>query len=179
MGKYTDKQFLETELKMGVSLDNPEYVELCKKTIESIEDLNFFFIVDYGSGVGGYTKAAKDKGYWVYPYDIFKAHRDYLKSKVPGIVFPRKLNECDLLMFIETAEHMTDNEIHVVITSTKPRYILFSSTPHKSEIDEEWGHINIKQDNEWDIFFAKYGYTKLRNNDFPTPWAKIYINEKG
>lgn len=173
MERYTEDKFLQTELEMGISLDNPAFIELARNTLKTIQDLEIKSILDYGAGVGAYSKAAIELGYEVYSFDIYKAHIDYMISKIPKIKITDKLLNVDLLIYIETAEHMTDKEINKVINETKPNYILFSSTSQRvPEWDEVWGHINIKEQHEWDSFFK--GYTKLRDNHLPTSWSKIY-----
>jgi hypothetical protein len=52
---------------------------------------------------------------------------------------------------------------------------LFSSTSQRiPEWDESWGHINIKEQEEWDIFFAKKGYHIHKRITAPTHYSKIY-----
>jgi hypothetical protein len=49
--------------------------------------------------------------------------------------------------------------------------IVFSSTPHKTPNDEEWGHINIKQESEWIEFWNMLGYSVLEKPQTPTGWT--------
>ncbi len=77
-------------------------------------------------------------------------------------------------MFIETAEHMTDDEIKEIFQHISPIWILFSSTSTKADIDEKWGHINVKEQNEWDDMFFKLGYRIHKQVPLPTQWSKIY-----
>ncbi len=183
MAKCTDKEFLQTELKMGVSLDNPQFMDLGRNTISQLNGYGKT-ILDYGCGVGAYSKAAIDAGLDIYAFEKFKAHRDYLKEKLPELRVVSKLehlnskyklNNLDILMFIETAEHMTDNEIRVMFDEINPKWILFSSTSQRiPEWDEQWGHINIKDQPEWDSFFLELGYRLHKHITIPTEWSKIY-----
>ncbi len=76
----------------------------------------------------------------------------------------------------EVAEHMTDNEIFALFEQATPIWILFSSTSQKTANDEQWGHINVKEQHEWDDMFLKIGYRKHKNLTLPTEWSKIYHN---
>lgn len=173
MAKYTDKQFIEYELAHGISLDNPQFMDLAKNTISQLNGYGST-VIDYGCGVGAYAKAAMDAGYTVEAIEKFKAHKDYLKQNLPELKIISKLKSVDIMLFIEVAEHMTDNQIIGLFDQGQPKWILFSSTPHKSSFDEEWGHINVKQSNEWDEFFLHIGYRKHKDLTLPTEWAKMY-----
>jgi len=173
MGKYTDKEFLKVELERGISLDNLQFLDLAKNTVAQMQGYGQK-IIDYGCGVGAYSKAAMELGFQVEAIEKFKAHRDYLKQRLPELKIINKLKNVDIMLFIEVAEHMTDNEIFALFEQAAPIWILFSSTPHKSANDEQWGHINIKQPQEWDAFFATVGYRKHKDLTLPTEWSKIY-----
>jgi 2-polyprenyl-3-methyl-5-hydroxy-6-metoxy-1,4-benzoquinol methylase len=173
MGKFTDKEFLRVELENGISLENLQFLDLAKNTIAQLNGYGTT-VIDYGCGVGAYAKAAIEAGYKVEAIEKFKAHRDYLKQRIPELKIINKLKSVDIMLFIEVAEHMTDNEIFALFEQATPIWILFSSTPHKSANDEQWGHINIKQPQEWDAFFATVGYRKHKDLTLPTEWSKIY-----
>ena len=173
MGKYTDKEFLKVELDRGISLDNLQFLDLAKNTIAQLNGYGTT-VIDYGCGVGAYAKAAMDYGFKVEAIEKFKAHKDYLKIKLPELKIISKLKSVDIMLFIEVAEHMTDNQIIGLFEQGQPKWILFSSTPHNSSFDEEWGHINVKQPHEWDAFFATVGYRKHKDLTLPTEWSKIY-----
>jgi SpoU rRNA methylase family enzyme len=66
---------------------------------------------------------------------------------------------------------MTDQEIKNAIDVIEPKVILFSSTPHTNENDAEWGHINIKQEEEWIAFWKVLGYKVLEKPSTPTTWT--------
>ena len=66
---------------------------------------------------------------------------------------------------------MTDQEIKNAIDIIEPRVILFSSTPHTTENDEMWGHINIKGEQEWIMFWKVLGYKVLDKPSTPTTWT--------
>ena len=173
MAKYTDKEFLQYELDHGINLDNLQFLDLAKHTIEQLNGYGSTMI-DYGCGVGAYAKAAMDYGFKVEAIEKFKAHKDYLKIKLPELKIISKLKSVDIMLFIEVAEHMTDNQIIGLFDQGQPKWILFSSTPYKTSFDDEWGHINIKQPLEWDDLFLKIGYRKHKDLTLPTEWSKIY-----
>lgn len=171
--KLTDKEFLDVELEYGISLDNHLFMDLANNTIKQLNGYGST-LIDYGCGVGAYAKAAMDAGLQVEAFEKFKAHKEYLKYKIPDLKFIKKLKDVDIMLFIEVAEHMKDDEIVELFKSGKPKWILFSSTPHKSEWDNFWGHINIKQPLEWDDFFNSIGYRKHKDLILPTQWSKMY-----
>jgi 2-polyprenyl-3-methyl-5-hydroxy-6-metoxy-1,4-benzoquinol methylase len=173
MAKCTDKEFLQTELKMGVSLDNPAFMDLARNTVAQLNGYGAS-ILDYGCGVGAYSKAAIDHGFKVYAFEKFKSHKEYLKKNLPELKLVTKLPKTDILMFIETAEHMTDDEIKTIFQQINPIWILFSSTSLETFNDEMWGHINIKDQKDWDEFFLQLGYRIHKQVSLPTEWSKIY-----
>ncbi len=173
MGKFTDKDFLRVELENGISLDNLQFLDLAKNTIAQLNGYGST-VIDYGCGVGAYAKAAMDHGFKVEAIEKFKAHRDYLKQRMPELKIINKLKSVDIMLFIEVAEHMTDNELFALFEQATPIWILFSSTPHKTNNDLQWGHINVKQPQEWDELFFKIGYRIHKHISLPTEWSKIY-----
>jgi len=178
MEKYTDKQFIEFELSNGISLDNPFFIELATNSINQLKGYGQT-ILDYGCGVGAYSKAAMDLGFDVIAYEKFKSHKKYLKEKLPQLKLVQP-KTTDILVFIETAEHMTDKEIDSLFNKINPKYILFSSTSERTGFDLEWGHINVKEQIEWDNFFISIGYKINKQLPLPTNWSKIYesINKR-
>lgn len=170
----SDVDFLKHELKAGIGLHNPDFVKLCDVTANQIKDLPIKTVLDYGAGTGVYSMAYINKGYDVYSFEIFKAHREYIKENATKIKLISKPVTTDLLNFIETAEHMTDKELNKLFKMIQPNYILFSSTSEKTNVDEDWGHINIKEQTEWDNFFESKGYEKVKPLSYPTSWSKLY-----
>jgi 2-polyprenyl-3-methyl-5-hydroxy-6-metoxy-1,4-benzoquinol methylase len=170
----TPEKFLEIELSLGISLDNEQFNELAKETINQLSDLKTKTILDYGAGIGAYSKAAIEKGYDVLSYEIWNEHKDYMKERIKGIKLIDKPITTDLMLFIETAEHMTDKELNALFKLIKPKYILFSSTSSKADNDEEWGHINLKSQEEWIKYFKDKGYEFVKDMSYPTQWTKLF-----
>ena len=169
----TEKEFLETELNMGISFDNPMFKQLAHNTAQQIIGLGKS-VLDYGAGTGVYADAFYQAGFDVSIWEKFKSHKEYISQKAPHLTIIDKPITTDIMAFIEVAEHMTDKELNALFKKIKPKYILFSSTSEKTDNDEAWGHINVKQQQEWDSFFANKGYTIYKKVGLPTQWSKIY-----
>ena len=56
-----------------------------------------------------------------------------------------------------------------------PKYVLFSSTSVKTEWDFAWGHINVKEQDEWVNMFNGFGYKLLKEMKYPTEYTKLFI----
>jgi len=54
------------------------------------------------------------------------------------------------------------------------KYFHFSSTPHTTTWDTEWGHINIKQERDWIAFFKQHDYELLSKIEVPTTWSLLF-----
>lgn len=169
----SDKEFLRIELEMGISLDNPNFVNLANNTAEQIKGLGHS-LLDYGAGTGVYADAFHRAGFDVFIWEKFDAHKEYIRERLPHLNIIDKPITTDVMAFIEVAEHMTDKELNALFKKIKPTYILFSSTSQKTDNDEAWGHINVKEQSEWDSFFNRYGYKVEKQLSIPTSWAKIY-----
>ena len=171
----TQQEFLEYELKAGIGMHNELFKDLARNTVEQIKDLPIKSVLDYGAGTGVYSNAYFQAGYHIIAFEIFESHREYMKQNVAYVEIVDNPITTDLLNFIETAEHMTDKELNFLFKNIKPKYILFSSTSQRVPgFDESWGHINIKEQDEWDSFFKEKGYTKIKDLAQPTNWSKLY-----
>lgn len=169
----SDKEFLETELSMGISLDNPNFVNLANNTAEQVKGLGHS-ILDYGAGTGVYADAFHRAGFDVFIWEKFDAHKKYIRERLPHLNIIDKPITTDIMAFIEVAEHMTDKELNALFKKIKPTYILFSSTSQKTDNDEAWGHINIREQSEWDKMFDGFGYKVEKQLSIPTSWSKLY-----
>jgi cyclopropane fatty-acyl-phospholipid synthase-like methyltransferase len=168
-------EFLAYEINMGVSLSNSEFMNLANATIEKLKQYPIKTILDFGAGIGAYSLAAINAGYTTYSFEIWDAHKKYMKDNIPNIRLVDEPINTDCLLFIETAEHMTDKEIDDLFGKISPQYILFSSTSEKNPgFDEQWGHINIKTQEEWISVFQQKNYDLLSEIKQPTLWSKIF-----
>ena len=172
----TDKQFLQAELEMGIGFHNEGFKNLAKVTADQLNGYPIKTVLDYGAGTGVYSDAFHNVGYDVYAFEIWDAHKDYIKQNAPHIKFAPKPITTDLMVFIEVAEHITDKGLNALFKAIKPTYILFSSTPNKTEQDADWGHINIKSEEEWLKFFKKKGYILEKKLSLPTEWSLLLKN---
>lgn len=181
----THEEFLELELKMGVSPFNISFIGLCNNTVDAIsKEIEFSSVLDYGAGVGAYSNSYHFAGYNVLSYELFKPHRDYISNHMPFLSIVDEPITTDLMNFIEVAEHMTDKEIVTLFNKIQPKHILFSSTPNYNvegtakydymDRDSEWGHINIKSHEGWNEMFDKLGYDFVKSMEVPTTWSKLY-----
>lgn len=173
--KLTDKEFLEFELNdLNLTMDNPNFVALAKSVADYCKKFKPESVLDYGCGTGVYSEVLRQEGFNIIGQDIFKSHRDYCKENYPLLKVYLKPKEADLMLWIEVAEHMTDQEITKALEAVKPRIILFSSTPHKTDFDETWGHINIKSDTQWVSMFRSFGYKLIEKPKTPTLWTLAF-----
>ena len=171
----TDKEFLEYELNNGIGMHNDFFKDLARNSVAQIKDLHIKSVLDYGAGTGVYSDAYFQAGYYIVAFEIFESHREYMKQNVAYVEIVDEPVTTDLLNFIETAEHMTDKELDYLFSKIEPKYILFSSTSQRVlGFDESWGHINIKEQNEWDSYFKSKGYSKIKDLTQPTNWSKLY-----
>ena len=171
----TEQQFLEQEIAMGITPDNKEFVALATATIQQVQQVvKSGTLLDYGAGVGVYADEARKAGYRVYVYEKFVAHRDFIKKRFSELEIIDEPITTDIMLFIEVAEHMTDKELDTLFTTIRPKFILFSSTPYAAITDKEWGHINIKQQDEWvDFFKTRQRYNLLKLLSVPTGWSML------
>ena len=169
----TPAEFLKLELEMGISADNPAFRELARKTAECITE-KYTDVFDFGAGTGLYSNAFHELGKKVFAYEIWEEHRNYMFDKFPHLVQTLHIFTTDLLLMIEVAEHLTEKELRYFFSMVQPRLILFSSTPYKNpEFDAMWGHINVRETEEWVLFFKELGYKVKRMPGLPTPWTLL------
>lgn len=171
--KVTPADFLRIELEAGINPNNKAFVRLAEATAKQLNKFKGMTAIDFGAGVGVYAKAMADAGFSIAAQDIWKEHRDFIKKTYPDLKVIAKPIKADIMLFIEVAEHMSDEEIEAVVAEIDPQYILFSSTSEKTPNDEAWGHINIKSKEEWLEFWAFAGYGKDSDLTKPTTWSML------
>lgn len=170
----TPKEFLEKEIGWGISFDNEEFRNLAKMTAQQLNSLPIKSIMDFGAGTGVYSDAFFNEGYETNVYEIWDEHKDYIRKHAPKLNIIDKPITTDLMALIEVAEHMTNKEITDLFKAVNPTYVLFSSTSETTDYDSEWGHINIKQQNEWVLMFKRMGYELDRHLFYPTVYSKLF-----
>lgn len=169
----TPEEFLKSEIEWGISATNEAFVELAKETVKQL-NIPFTTVLDFGAGTGVYAEVYRKAGYETYAYEIWDAHKNYIKTNFPELNIIDKPITTDLMNFIEVAEHMTDAELNKLFKSIKPNYILFSSTSNKTSWDEDWGHINVKEQSEWIEYFNSLGYMLIKELNYPTNYTKLW-----
>lgn len=173
--KLTDKEFLDREIsEMHLTLDNKAFVALAQAVANYLKKYDPKSIIDYGCGTGVYSEVIRQNGFNVRAQDISKIHRDYCKEIYPELKVIARPVKSELMVFIEVAEHMTDEEINKALKIIQPKRILFSSTSIPHETDEKWGHINMKEQKEWITYFESLGYRLKEYLDIPTKWSLFF-----
>jgi 2-polyprenyl-3-methyl-5-hydroxy-6-metoxy-1,4-benzoquinol methylase len=168
----TEQEFLRAEVEdMNLTMKNEPFVNLAKSVANYCKKFDAASVIDFGCGTGVYAEVLRMDGYNIMAQDVFKSHRDYCKAAYPELSVIMKPKAAELMLFIEVAEHMTNEEIITAIELIQPKVILFSSTPHTTENDQQWGHINIKQEDEWIEFWSTLGYKVLERPQTPTSWT--------
>lgn len=156
-------------------MTNPQFVSLAESVAHFLKGINPGKIIDYGCGTGVYAEVCRQKGLDITAVDIWDAHRNYCRQNYPELDVQDKPFKADTMLWIEVAEHMTDEEIKNVLDVIQPSQILFSSTSGTTPWDEDWGHINIKPQAEWVRFFKKLGYKLHGKPNTPTTWSKHFV----
>jgi 2-polyprenyl-3-methyl-5-hydroxy-6-metoxy-1,4-benzoquinol methylase len=168
----SEEEFLKAEIDtLNLTMNNELFVALAKSVANYCKKFEPSSVIDYGCGTGVYSEVLRQEGFNIMALDVFKSHRDYCKEQYSELKVIARPKAAEMMLFIEVAEHMTDQEISNAIDVIEPRVILFSSTPHSTENDEMWGHINIKQEAEWVAFWNVLGYKVLEKPSTPTTWT--------
>ena len=187
--KYTLKEFFEVEHRAGQTQDNQDYKRLHYHLGKQIDiSLKPESILEIGPGPGGlieyFLRATNIECIGV---DINPYSRDYFLERNPGkennyvikdiMEFPISTFG-DLVVSIETFEHIEDRTLDIIIPrlARHYKYFWFSSTPKKTtpEQDEAWGHINVKYDHEWVRMFERNGWAFIEWKDTPTLWSMLF-----
>lgn len=172
----TEKEFFDHEISIGVSPHNPDYWNLMMGTANIIQNYAKN-VIEIGAGMGTLGECLESKGVSYYGIEPNQFHQAFAKNRgqlLHGIDnYP---NRCTMIVTIEVFEHLTDEQINEYMESIEAKYLYFSSTPYTTtpEFDSWWGHINIKQVDEWIEFFAEYGYTLERRLTIPTDWTLLF-----
>lgn len=179
-GLWDDRKCFDYEMDNQIRLDNDGYVNMFKETALQVNDLiNFKTFADVGGGVGAYSLAMKSIDKHVTYYDLNKHHLGYaLLHDVANVYKQCDITEtqikADIVASIEVMEHITDDKLHQMLNNIECNYFHFSSTPHKTDWDAEWGHINIKQEKDWIEFFEQHNYELLTKISVPTQWSLLF-----
>ena len=171
--KLTEEEFLAKELEIGVGFHNPNFIRNRDKDAQMMIKYKDLKAIDYGAGCGVYAEQFRKAGFDIVAQDISKVHREYMNENCPLLKVTARPVKKDLMLFVEVAEHMTDEEIVKAIEKIDPKIILFSSTSEKNDYDILWGHVNIKPQTEWVTFWSAMGYKVIARPGRPTKWSMI------
>ncbi len=189
----TAKEFFEISHESGSNQINPEYRRLFEHFAFWVNALlGIRCSLEIGSGPGyllhclnrlGINATGIDGNF--YSRDLFKKlHPEYAHQYFLDPLFKRDYGRVDAVFSIEVFEHIEDDALATIMTKLRdvcaPKYIVFSSTPHAAAVpgwDLQWGHINIKQPEQWDEFFSGYGFERCPRLKPPiSEWACTYRN---
>ena len=186
-GTWDDQKCFNHENDLGINLDNESYVNLFKQTAKEIVKITGAkTFLDCGGGMGAYTKAMLEQGLDCTYVDLNEHHIKYVRKRLKPLndqqsldIYDDDFTACvfkkfDLVASIEVMEHIPDAQLIPFLTKLKCGYFHFSSTPHTTDYDEEWGHINIKQESEWIELFTKCGFTMHSRVGQPTSWSLLF-----
>lgn len=172
----TEKEFFDHEISIGVTPENPDYWALMDGTANIIKNYARN-VIEIGAGMGTLGECLKHKGITYYGIEPNRYHREFARSRGINLHDLRDYpDHAQMIVTIEVFEHLTDEQINEYMENIDAKYLYFSSTPYTTtpEFDFWWGHINIKQVDEWIEFFAEYGYTLERRLTIPTDWTLLF-----
>jgi 2-polyprenyl-3-methyl-5-hydroxy-6-metoxy-1,4-benzoquinol methylase len=179
-GLWDNEKCFNWEIENRISLDNEGFVNLYNNTAREICKLiSFDSFGDIGGGVGAYSLAMKNLNKEVYYYDLNEYHLQY--AQIHNVATHYKQTDItqnkikhDLVACIEVMEHITDDKLNDLLNNVDCKYFHFSSTPNKTDFDEEWGHINIKKEDEWIALFERHNYQLHTRMNLPTNWSLLF-----
>ena len=187
-----NKFFFDKSVELGfTTTDYESLVDLHTNGARVLQSLGCESVFEFGSGLGFFLSACQRVGLYKHVgYDINQYEREFAISKGidPGrYLLGGKLKthgSYDAIYSTEVFEHMTDEEIEdvmPVLSYACNKYFYFTSTPHASADpgwDIEWGHINLKQKDDWVAVFARHGFDLLREATEVTPWGLLFVKRE-
>ena len=183
------KFFFYKSVELGFTTrDYLSLVNLHENGARTLQIMGCKSVFEFGSGLGYFLSACQriqlfnHVGYDINPYE-----RDFAISKgvapdkyLLGDFAKVKLGKYDAIYSTEVFEHMTDEELDKVLPKLYKacnKYFYFTSTPFYSAdpaFDLEWGHINIKQKEEWIALFYSHGFDYLQDARDVCSWGMIF-----
>ena len=186
-----NKYFFDKSVELGFTTTNYEsLVNLHTNGARTLQIMGCKSVFEFGSGLGFFLSACQRIGLYRHVgYDINPYERDFAISKGidPGRYLIGKFKthgSYDAIYSTEVFEHMTDAELRKVMPvlyNACKKYFYFTSTPHASAdpaFDIEWGHINIKQKDEWIALFKKHGFDYMRDANEVTSWGLLFVKNE-
>lgn len=188
-----NKFFFDKSVELGfTTTDYEPLVNLHTNGARVLQSLGCKSVFEFGSGLGFFLSACQRVGLDYIGYDINFFERDFAISKgiepinyilANDIFF--LIGSYDAIYSTEVFEHMPDEEIEEVMPilyNICNKYFYFTSTPHASQDpawDIEWGHINLKQKDEWVAVFHRHGFDLFREATEVTPWGLLFVKREG
>ena len=184
-----NKFFFDKSVELGFTTrDYESLVNLHTNGARTLQIMGCTSVFEFGSGLGFFLSACQRIGLYNHVgYDINPYERDFAISKGidPGRYllgdFARlKISKYDAIYSTEVFEHMVDGELNAVLPKLYKacnKYFYFTSTPFTSTIPEwdiEWGHINIKQKDEWIALFKSHGFDYLQDATDVCSWGLLF-----
>ena len=186
-----NKFFFDKSVELGFTTrDYESLVNLHTNGARTLQIMGCTSVFEFGSGLGFFLSACQRVGLYKHVgYDINPYERDFAISKGidPGRYLIGKFKthgSYDAIYSTEVFEHMTDAEIKKVMPvlyNACKKYFYFTSTPHASAdpaFDIEWGHINIKQKDEWIALFKKHGFDYMRDATDVCSWGLLFTKNE-
>ena len=188
-----NKFFFDKSVELGfTTTDYEPLVSLHTNGARVLQIMGCKSVFEFGSGLGFFLSACQRVGLYNYMgYDINPYEREFAISKgiepmnyilANGELF--LIGSYDAIYSTEVFEHMTDEQIEEVMPilfQVCNKYFYFTSTPHASAdpaFDIEWGHINLKQKDEWVALFHRHGFDLLREAREVTPWGLLFVKRE-
>lgn len=186
-----NKFFFDKSVELGfTTTDYESLVNLHTNGARTLQIMGCTSVFEFGSGLGFFLSACQRVGLYKHVgYDINPYERDFAISKGidPGRYLIGKFKthgSYDAIYSTEVFEHMTDAELKKVMPvlyNACKKYFYFTSTPYASADpawDIEWGHINIKQKDEWIALFKKHGFDYMRDANEVTSWGLLFVKNE-
>ena len=186
-----NKFFFDKSVELGFTTrDYESLVNLHTNGARTLQIMGCTSVFEFGSGLGFFLSACQRIGLYKHVgYDINPYERDFAISKGidPGRYLIGKFKthgSYDAIYSTEVFEHMTDAELKKVMPilyKACNKYFYFTSTPNTSADpawDIEWGHINIKQKDEWIALFKKHGFDYMRDANEVTSWGLLFVKNE-
>ena len=186
-----NKFFFDKSVELGFTTrDYESLVNLHTNGARTLQIMGCTSVFEFGSGLGFFLSACQRIGLYKHVgYDINPYERDFAISKGidPGRYLIGKFKthgSYDAIYSTEVFEHMTDAELKKVMPilyKACKKYFYFTSTPHASAdpaFDIEWGHINIKQKDEWIALFKKHGFDYMRDATDVCSWGLLFTKNE-
>ena len=186
-----NKFFFDKSVELGFTTrDYESLVNLHTNGARTLQIMGCTSVFEFGSGLGFFLSACQRVGLYKHVgYDINPYERDFAISKGidPGRYLIGKFkthSSYDAIYSTEVFEHMTDAELRKVMPvlyNACKKYFYFTSTPHASAdpaFDIEWGHINIKQKDEWIALFKQHGFDFMQDATDVCSWGLLFTKNE-